>query len=132
MGPFESGFLKPVTKDRSFNVAATPHTSVDWKSVRGVINGDKNGLFQKLRAEDSVAPGLMAVSAPNVRRAVCVCVYAARRAPRATAPSGRGSRSVNKIYFTLIWQRRAPRLSNVRRMKEQRVRGAGMGVLRAC
>jgi hypothetical protein len=67
VGPFESGFLKPVTKDRSFNVAATPHTSVDWKSVRGVINGDKNGLFQKLRAEDSVAPGLMAVSAPNVK-----------------------------------------------------------------
>ena len=51
------------------DVEATIRRVVDWKSVRGVINGDKNGLFQKLRAEDSVAPGLMAVSAPNVRRA---------------------------------------------------------------
>jgi len=69
VGPFEEGYLRTVTQDRSLNLAVTPSTSVDLKHVKGIINGDRNREFRDFVVGDTdkeVDEGIIAVTSETV------------------------------------------------------------------
>ena len=57
IGPFEEGFLREDVSTRTFNINVDRATVKDVESLQGIINGDKNGLFQlDPRYNDLTAP----------------------------------------------------------------------------
>ena len=69
VGPFEEGYLRQATQDRSLNLAITPGNHVDLTKVKGLINGDRNRAFQDYvvgQTDKLVDVNIAAVTAANV------------------------------------------------------------------